>query len=293
MPIFQSPDSGELGEYDLDGKFAGSIWRMRAARGRDAGVALWGANASAGFVVRSNNPTVIANPLKETQVGDLRVFTLRGSNLGTTMVEVSHQGTVWTSLQVQVVEALQSGHTGDKLIQLTKPHMALNAAGSPTVLQMQYSHRIASSVSARDIIAKVKQAGRLKHLIFNCHGYLNYDKMTGAITGSRIEIGSGFNQYELFSELKSTISGGLIWLSGCVVGNDTEGNRKRAAAAGCHIVAPINFMQQKAGTPKTFAYGKVDMLERFQPRVFAPTGQFLDWASFVRMGKQFGLSPSA
>jgi hypothetical protein len=265
---------------------------MRAARGRDAGVALWGADAATGFVVRSNNPSVIANPLKETQVGDLRVFTLKGQNLGTTLIEVSHQGTVWTSLQVQVVETLSSGHTGDKLIQLTKPHMALNAAGSPTVLQMQYNHRISSGVAARDIIAKVKQAGRLKHLIFNCHGYLDYNRTTGAITGSRLELGAGFSQYELFAELKPVISGGVIWLSGCVVGNDTEGNRKRAALAGCHLVAPINYMQQKAGTARTFAYGKVDMLERFQPRVFAPTGQFLDWPSFVRMGRQFGLAPS-
>jgi hypothetical protein len=288
MPIFQAPDTGELGEYDLDGKFQGSIWRMRSARGRDAGVALWGADAAAGFVVRSNNPTVIPNPLKETVVGNLRVFQLNGLNLGTTLIEVSHMGTVWTTLQVQVVAALESGHTGDRLVQLTAPHMVLNMAGSPTVMKMQYSYTIAKGVSAKDMIAKVKQAGRLKHLVINCHGYMNFDR-SGA-TGSTLEIGAGFSQPELFAELKSTCRGGVIWLSGCVVGNDEEGNRKRAALSGCHVVAPINYMQQKERGVKYFPLGKVDMLERFQPKVFSPEGVAIGWPSLIRMGRQFGIA---
>jgi hypothetical protein len=47
-------------------------------------IALWG---GAGLFVRSNNPGVVPNAFSENQDGDLRVLTLNGAALGTSMLE--------------------------------------------------------------------------------------------------------------------------------------------------------------------------------------------------------------
>jgi hypothetical protein len=57
----------------------------------------------AGLFVRSNNPGVVPNAFRESQNGDLRVFTLGGAALGTSMLEAGKGEQIWISLQVQVV----------------------------------------------------------------------------------------------------------------------------------------------------------------------------------------------
>src|SRR2546421_218944 len=77
----------------------------------------------------------------------------------------------------------------------------------------------------RDIIGKVTHT--LKHLVFSSHGRIKYDN--GQILDSEIEIGSGLWRADtlLFSQLKSHMAGGVIWLGGCALGNDNDGNIER------------------------------------------------------------------
>jgi hypothetical protein len=227
-------------------------------------------------------------------MGDQRVLKLKGQNLGTTMLEAGSGGALWVSLQVQVVDHLESGHTGDGLVTLTKPHMALNAAGVPVTYNMQHTRRVNPGVSAEAVVDMVKHVGRLRHLVFSAHGYIAYNKELGGITDSKIDIGAGFNKDNvgLFGGLRDSVGGGVIWLGSCGIGNDNERNFRRAALADCYLVAPVQYMQPKPGHGGALPYGKVDMFERFQPKVFAPTGELISWASFVRMGQKLGLKGS-
>jgi GH24 family phage-related lysozyme (muramidase) len=87
--------------YDVDNKLApGSVWRMQIPVGGTRSIALYG---GAGLKVTSNNPTVVADNFTDRQSGDLRVLTLSGGTLGTSMLEVRQGAQLWLALQVQVV----------------------------------------------------------------------------------------------------------------------------------------------------------------------------------------------
>ena len=140
----------------------------------------------------------------------------------------------------------------------------------------------------------VRNVGRLKHLVFSAHGYISYDQLQGGCYNSRIDIGAGLDKYniKLFRDLRDSVNGGVIWFGSCGIGNDNERNFERASLSGAYVVAPVQYMAPKPGSSRVIPYGKIDMFERYQPKVFAPTGELVAWASFVRMGKQLGLRPS-
>ncbi len=102
MAHFLKPQGRGSAGYDVDGKVApGSVWRMQVPLGGTRDIALWG---GAGLTVWSNNPTVVPNNgFGEQPSGELRILTLSGKSLGTSMLEAGQQGNVWTSVQVQVV----------------------------------------------------------------------------------------------------------------------------------------------------------------------------------------------
>ena len=101
MAHFLVPPNGSGVGYDVDSKLApGSVWRMQVPLGSAHDITLGG---GAGLFVRSNNPGVVPNAFSESQNGDLRVFTLSGAALGTSMLEAGKGEQVWISLQVQVV----------------------------------------------------------------------------------------------------------------------------------------------------------------------------------------------
>jgi len=301
MAHFQRPPDGDFAEYDADNQQAvGSLWRMSIpVGGRGGEVALWGGQ---GLTVRSNNENAVANPLPERSSGDLRIFRLVGRQLNdTTMLEFGvgrltdgrwqwSPGSPWPgSLQVRVTATTQINAAADALVTLDKPHMALNADGISYLYDMQYNHSIGAGLSAAQIVTKITAAGRLKHLVINCHGYIDYK--SNAITNSRIALGAGFSDVALFSRLTS-VSGGVVWLAGCVIGNDNVRNIQRATNGRCHVVAPMTSMQLKPGliTGKTLPFGKVDMFARFSPKVFTPGGGLIGFQSFLGMGKQLGFS---
>jgi hypothetical protein len=298
---FQRPPNGLLGEYEADNRLAvGSLWRMSIPLGgTGAEVALWGGN---GLEVRSNNENVVQNPLPVRTDGDLRIFTLKGLQLnGTTLIEFGRgsfqenqwqwgAGSPWPGwLQVRVTSTAKVRAATDDLITLDKPHMALNAADTPYSYQMQYNPSIQRHTSARQIIDAVNAVGKLKHLVFACHGYIEYKN--NEIENSRIELGSGFSETALFSQFKN-LAGSVVWLAACVIGNDNERNKQRAINGRCYVVAPVMEMSLKPGLIKgrILPFGKLDMFARFSPKVFSPAGEIIDFRSFLKMGRQIGFS---
>jgi hypothetical protein len=299
MAHFVRPQDGDLGEYDADNKMGvGSLWRMSIpVGGTGAEVALWGGQ---GLAVRSNNENAVKNPLPERTTAGFRIFRLTGVKLNeTTMIEFgagSPQSTGWRwdpgspwpgALQVRVTATarITRAAAGDTLITLHVPSMAFNAAGIPYLYHLQYNETITAATAPSQIIAKINAHGKLKHLVFNCHGYIDY--VNHVITNSRIAMGTGFSDPDLFSQFKNNLIGGVIWLAGCVIGNDNDRNIARAGNAKSYVVAPTMPMQLKPGLVG-IPPGKLDMLARFSPKVFTPAGGLMSFLDFLSMGAQLG-----
>jgi hypothetical protein len=275
MAHFESPADGLLGEYDIDGKLAlGSVWRMSI--GLDSGGADIALHGGDGLSVRSNDPLVVANPIPERSGGARRVFRLRGVKVGVTMLEAGlagsnpnswAAGSPWVSLQVHVKACLRSLPTGDPLVTLSPPQMALNSFDTPTKYEMKFTRTIHPATSPANVVQQVVHAGGLRHLVLSCHGEIAFDRSSGKITDSIVHIAGqnepGFDRsnVELFAQLKPVMQGGVIWFGSCAVGNDTEVNYARAQASGCNIVAPCMYMQPKPGQKgqKRCPPSKIDM----------------------------------
>ena len=97
------PNRPGLG-YDVDGKLASdSIWRMQIPVGSSRNVALWGGKD---LWVRSNNPLVVPPLPSDGRIagmfGDLKILTLEGKMVGTSLLDAGLGNSVWVTLQVQV-----------------------------------------------------------------------------------------------------------------------------------------------------------------------------------------------
>lgn len=312
MAHFQRPPNGDLGEYDADSKLAvGSLWRMTIpVGGSGAEVALYG---GAGLTVRSNNENAVRTPVNDRREGDLRIFRCVGLKVDTTMLEYGvggmvngswkwNPGSPWGALQVRVMAGAATTTATDKLITLAPHSLALNSSDVAYFYQLEMN-RIVNRIVTRDpavqkksadeIVQLINSSGPLRHLVINCHGFIDFDNSGPTpVVRSRVEIGGGFSDPELFSRLRN-LAGGVVWLSGCVIGNDDAGNMKRATNAGCYIVAPTFSMQLKPGLIKhgrTLPRGTIDMFTRFSPKVFTPGGSLMGYRSFLGMGKALGFS---
>ena len=108
MAHFAGPDSTQAVPQGVRywGKSDGApneVWKVEVPLGTPmVSVNLWGAT---GLIVTSNDPSILANPIPESSVGEYRVLRLNGLATGTTMLEVADAcGNHWVHLQVQVVE---------------------------------------------------------------------------------------------------------------------------------------------------------------------------------------------
>lgn len=104
MAHFFAPDNRTDG-YDLDRKLApDSVWRMRILRGQRRAIGLWGGQ---NLTVRSNNPAVVPNDLfgeTASRADGIRLLSLLGQTVGTTMLEARLGDSLWCGLQVGVVD---------------------------------------------------------------------------------------------------------------------------------------------------------------------------------------------
>jgi hypothetical protein len=158
--------------------------------------------------------------------------------------------------------------------------MALNAAHIFVRLHMLHTLNISPVTTAQQIIDFAKAKGVLKHLVINCHGFV--DHSTGATT---LAIGTHFDSSNvgLFSQLKGHV--GVIWIDGCLAAGSKSGSddcKERAQNAECFVVAPAFLM---AGPSGDLPMGRMDMNRRFMPVVFDNLGGRIAWDYFLKMGK--------
>jgi hypothetical protein len=291
MGHFAIPAQGDTNaDYVVDNKMCvGSVGRMIVAPGQSAEIALCCAE---GLGVRSNNPNVIANPIPERPGAGGRILTIKPlTPSGGTYIDFGvlnpdgwswAPGSPWPGTLLVNVEPRAVTPAKEGLVQLSTPSLALNATNTPVPYTLGSTQRIASSLSAEQVMSTAASAGRLRHLAFSCHGYVSFTPQTG-ITDSTISIGEGLNKgnHELFSKLKGSMAGGVVWACGCAIGNDNDTNRLRAEKSGCYFVAPIMFMQMGAGYKRPGNH-QIDMFRRFQPKVWAPSGSLMNWDIFVK-----------
>jgi len=148
------------------------------------------------------------------------------------------------------LEERRSGKRSE-LITVEQPSMALNAAHIFVRLHMRYTLSIPPITTAQQMIDFVKAKGRLKHLVINCHGYV--DHSSGATT---LAIGTHFDSSNvgLFTQLKGYVD--VFWIAGCLAAGSKPGSddcRARAQNAECFVVAPAFLM---AGAERGFADGQ-------------------------------------
>lgn len=292
MAWFQMPNDGKQGDYSVvspqdvreKNLVPNSIWKVTIPLGGSVDVCFIDGQ---GLLLTSNAPSVVANPIPETSIGNVRTLKVVGASIGFTMIYASTiPGNGSLPLQVEVTKS-QVETTLKSGIALDQPSMALNAHDTPTTYSAQYNYVIAGMTSAQSIIDKAKSNGRLKHLAISCHGFVENDGAT------RLDLGMGFDagNTSLFAQLQGMV--GVIWIGGCSAAGSKQGKddcAARAKAAQCYLVAPVMHMSNPPGTKGKvhLAKGVMDMNERFMPTAFNPQGGPLGWKTFLSLGPRLG-----
>jgi hypothetical protein len=150
------------------------------------------------------------------------------------------------------------------MITLDAPHMGLNDARAPVRTRMWNTWEVPASTSRAhliDWVAKVADnapGGKIKNLVFNCHGAPGY-----------LQMGEGIQRPHLtaFARWRQKIE--KIWIRACNVafisgGSDAnrDGNMfcaELARAAQCYVVASTELQAEYGG--RVLPYGQLDTYE--------------------------------
>lgn len=151
------------------------------------------------------------------------------------------------------------------MITIEGPHMGLNDERAPAFVQMWNTWRISRGENRQHIIEWVAEVargapgGKLKNVVFSCHGNSAY-----------LQMGQGFDRTNtaMFSAWRGLVE--KIWFRACLVGLITtpgsptsgDGNlfcSEIARAANCYVVASTEL--QVANTGRVLPFGKLDTFE--------------------------------
>jgi hypothetical protein len=151
------------------------------------------------------------------------------------------------------------------MISLDSPHMGLNDSRAPATVQMWNTWKIAPTDTPdhiTDWVAKVARSapgGKLKHVVFSCHGNRSYLQMGQGIDRSHTK---------LFSRWAGIVE--KIWFRACLVGSVQspgtpiigDGNlfcSEIAKAARCYVVASTELQAELKG--RVLPFGHLDTFE--------------------------------
>jgi hypothetical protein len=293
MAHFIAPTSGNTNaDYHVDNKMAvGSIGHMIVPPKGEADIIL--AWCPDDLKVRSNNPNVVANPIPQRPYPKAggRILTIKPkADTGGAYIDFGvlnddgwswAPGSPWPGSVLVNVEPRKGASVAEGFVKLGGKSRALNSADTPVPYSLTSNARVSTSASPAAVIAQATEKGSVDHLVFSCHGHVKYED--NKITDSSIDLGTGLNRgnIELFEKLSPVVSGAVIWCCGCAIGNDNELNALRAQKAEAFFVAPVMYMQIKPGS-KGVPPGQIDMLKRFMPKIWTPSGARLDWDHFVQ-----------
>lgn len=159
------------------------------------------------------------------------------------------------------------------MITLEEPHMGLNDSRTPNKVQMWVTTNVKPTTTLQHILeyvastARSAPGGRLKNLVFRCHGAPAF-----------LQCGTGIGRADAARFVAWRRLVDKIWVAGCGVAyhDSLPGPRNRCApgvaagdgdafcseiarAAECYVVASTEI--QVSGSGVTFPYGKLDTFE--------------------------------
>lgn len=151
------------------------------------------------------------------------------------------------------------------MVDISAPHMGLNDERAPATVQMWNTWNIKQTENREHIIgwvaevAKGAPGGKLKNVVFSCHGNSGY-----------LQMGQGFDRSHanLFTAWAGLVE--KIWFRACLValirtpGSATTGDGNLfcsdiAKAAKCYVFASTELQAANAG--RVLPYGKLDTFE--------------------------------
>ena len=151
------------------------------------------------------------------------------------------------------------------MITLESPQMGLNDPRAPAKVQMWNTWNISQTETRDHIIdwvarvARSAAGGKLKHVVFSCHGNASY-----------LQMGAGFDRTHtsLFRRWAGLVE--KIWFRACLVAHiDTPGAAafgdgnlfcsEVARAAQCYVVASTELQTEVSG--RVLPYGQLDTFE--------------------------------
>ncbi len=93
---------------------------------------MWRSGAARDLLIDSNNPTIVPNDgFNARMVGDLKILTVSGARIGTSLLSASLNGSVWVRLQVQVTaDGKPAAGLHDDKTYFIKPTWSSNFSGS-------------------------------------------------------------------------------------------------------------------------------------------------------------------
>ena len=239
MPIFFVVPPGATSDkanYDVDNNLGrGSVWRVTVYLETPARIGLQDAQD---LKVKSNNPNALYESFNEISQGNLRILTLKGKKADqVAMLEVgvedSRTGLLVSKaegvvLQVVVKASPQSQTAAPRYqtIELASPNLTLNSSDTTVNYVMDSSLVTTSTQSDQAIIDLVKAQSKLRHLVLSSHGESDVNKspqvnvLIGGPGGTTFNIK---NAEKMFSQLKTVVGGGVIWISPARSAGPTRG----------------------------------------------------------------------
>ncbi len=259
-----------------------TLWKMDVKEWAFATVDA--ADVDPGLDIGSNNPTVVPGFFDKSVKRITYTALAPSSNGGSVRFYANSTGVTFVNffrppmfdkvgglLQVHIIE--RRGATADD-VQLTKLNgksFAINAPDTKTYTMDKTVISAATEASDEGVFDKVEPG--TNHVVISSHGTLESKNATNiclwsAGQGNSFRINNG-NVESVFKVLKGRVADNcVIWIGGCTMAQNDPWCKAAAKAAGCHLVAPMNYT-----TIRKFPNFSIDLLDRsLGPKVFPPDG---------------------
>lgn len=237
MAHFKKPPKTPAADYDLSSKPPHAVAKMRLAQLTWRPVIIWGEER---LFIDSGNRTVL--PLEGISSGPYnsstaeRLLQLFGRQAGKSNVvaklNVAGKMKDWTApMEVSVI-----AHRLFR-VRLESKHMVLNShdMSRSARFEMDETVLVPKDMKPDELfkLIKTKASKKLKHLVFNCHGFIGQIEIFGKKSKAVLDE----SNVHLFAELKGLV--GTIWITSCAVGHELC--EQIANRADCNVVGANAF----------------------------------------------------
>jgi len=236
------------------------------------------------LTIGSNNPTVVPGYFDKSDKG-IKYTAASSGTQGVVRFYANSMGFTYVNffrlplfdkvgalLQVHIIERRSASAADVQLTKLNGKTFAINAPDTVTYDMDKTVVSTGTEASDGGVFAKVESG--TNHVVVSSHGTLEDRSanakiclwVAGESSSFRVNVG---NVESVFKVLNGKVAKDcVIWIGGCTMAQNKPWCQAAAKAAGCHLVAPVNYT-----TIQKFPKGNIDLLDRaLIPVVFPPTG---------------------